>query len=123
MSDPVIDKLARFTPTDRLDRDDLLFRAGRASAPDRRGWIALAGLLAVTQVATLAFWFTHPRSIEVVREVPMPAGDSPRPMPEPYSYGSLRATWDGDRLPEPTAEAARSESMTLRTVWSDPALK
>lgn len=39
-----------------LDRDALLFAAGQASAPPRRGWAVLAGVLAATQVLTLMTW-------------------------------------------------------------------
>jgi hypothetical protein len=123
MSDPVIDKLTRFTPTDRFDRDDLLFRAGRASAPGRRVWIVLAGLLAASQVTTIALWFSQPRPVDNVREVPVPVDAPSPPRFGPDSYGPLRATWDGDRLPDTVNERVRSEPLTLRTVWSDPALK
>ena len=55
MSEPFLERLTRFTPdAGRLDRDALLFEAGRGSArPDRR-WIALAASLACTQALTLA---------------------------------------------------------------------
>jgi hypothetical protein len=123
MSDPVIDKLTRFTPTDRLDRDELLFRAGRASAPGRQVWIVLVGILAASQVTTIALWYTQPRPVEIVPEVPIPADAPSPPRFVPDSYGSLRATWDGDRLPDTLNDLVRSEPLTLRTVWSDPALK
>lgn len=54
MSEPIAEILSQFTP-DRgnLDRDALLFAAGRASVRPQRRWIALAGALATTQVLTL----------------------------------------------------------------------
>jgi hypothetical protein len=53
--DPVFDKLSRFSPSaGTLDRDAILFAAGRASARSRRLWAAVAGVLAVTQAITLA---------------------------------------------------------------------
>lgn len=63
MSEDVIHKLTRFSPmaTD-LDRDVLLFRAGRASAPSARWWRIAVGILVATQVGTVALWlgFTRP---------------------------------------------------------------
>src|SRR5262245_13822395 len=68
--DPMTDRLSRFTPTaPGLDRDAILFAAGRRSARGSWLWKALAGLLAATQVLTLlALW---PR--------PQPAGTSVSP--------------------------------------------
>src|SRR5262245_39161074 len=103
MSDPVIDKLARFTPADRLDRDDLLFRAGRASAPGRRTWMVLAGILVVSQIVTLSVWFTQPGTVEVVREA-QPVVSTTTPL-------------------VPAGDAVPYEPLTWQTVWSDPALK
>ena len=73
MSDPLTDRLARFTPAG-LDRDALLFSAGRASArPDRR-WQAIAALLAFAQVLTLAW---------LLRPVPAPAPQAAHPAVAP----------------------------------------
>ncbi len=54
MSEPLAERLSRFTPnaTD-LNRDALLFAAGRASMRPSRVWPALAGALAVAQLVTL----------------------------------------------------------------------
>src|SRR5262249_58967092 len=58
--DPVTDRLARFTPAAAgLDRDALLFEAGRRSARSSRLWPLAAGLLAVSQVATLVVLLPH----------------------------------------------------------------
>jgi len=55
MSGPSLEPLSRFTPdAGRLDRDALLFAAGRASARPGRRWRAVATLLAATQ--TLSLW-------------------------------------------------------------------
>jgi len=54
MSEPFLERLSRFTPdASGLDRDTLLFLAGRASAPPRRLWMVIAAVLAVSQAATL----------------------------------------------------------------------
>jgi hypothetical protein len=65
--DPVTDRLARFTPSPAgLDRDALLFEAGRRSARAWRWWPAVAAVLAASQAVTLvALW---------PRERPGPAG-------------------------------------------------
>ena len=61
MSEPFLERLSRFTPdAGRLDRDALLFAAGRSSARPNRGWIWLSAVLASTQVFALAL--LSPRS-------------------------------------------------------------
>ena len=56
MSEPILERLSRFTPdAGGLDRDALLFAAGRGSARPNRGWMTLASLLAGTQALSLAF--------------------------------------------------------------------
>src|SRR5262249_11048089 len=76
MSEPFIERLSRFTPDGSgLDRDALLFAAGRASF--RRNWVwpTLAGLLTVSQFLTLAVLW--PRSMPIAE--PLVANE---PMPE-----------------------------------------
>ena len=54
MSEPLAERLSRFTPdASGLKRDALLFAAGRASVRPPRRWQMLAGLLAACQLATL----------------------------------------------------------------------
>ena len=60
MSEPILERLSRFTPdAGRLDRDALLFAAGRGSARPNRGWMTLASLLAGTQALSLALLWPH----------------------------------------------------------------
>ena len=55
MPGPLEDSLSRFTPSPGgLDRDALLFAAGRASARPGRKWPTVAALLALSQALTLA---------------------------------------------------------------------
>ena len=55
MPGSIEDSLSRFTPSlGDLDRDALLFAAGRASARPDRKWPTLAALLALSQTLTLA---------------------------------------------------------------------
>ena len=62
MSEPLAERLSRFTPDGTgLNRDALLFAAGRASARPNRGWQLLAGVLAACQVLTLVgLWIRTP---------------------------------------------------------------
>src|SRR6516165_4232079 len=70
MSEPILERLSRFTPdAGRLDRDALMFAAGRASARPNRGWITLAGVLAGTQALMLAVLWVHLTSPVTVRGV------------------------------------------------------
>jgi hypothetical protein len=71
--DPLTRRLSQFTPdAGGLDRDELLFAAGRASARPNRRWIALAGTLAACQLMMLGLYFW-----------PNPVALVPGPMPEP----------------------------------------
>jgi hypothetical protein len=61
MSEPFLERLSRFTPhAGGLDRDALLFAAGRNSARPNRGWITLAVLLTNTQILSLVLLWPRP---------------------------------------------------------------
>jgi len=61
MSEPFLERLSRFTPdAGGLDRDALLFAAGRGSVRPNRGWKTLATLLAGTQALSLVLLWPHP---------------------------------------------------------------
>jgi hypothetical protein len=61
MSEPFLERLSRFTPdAGRLDRDALLFAAGRGSVRPNRGWVTLATLLASTQLLSLVLLWPRP---------------------------------------------------------------
>ncbi|MGO9468037.1 MAG: hypothetical protein ACLQIB_24710 [Isosphaeraceae bacterium] len=80
MSEPFLERLSRFTPdAGRLDRDALLFAAGRSSVRPHRGWRTLASLLAATQVLSLVVLWPH----EVVN--PTSPGRTPNMAVEPAS--------------------------------------
>jgi hypothetical protein len=74
------DRLSRFTPSDpALDRDAILFAAGRRSACGSWLWKAAAGLLAASQAVTLvALWPKPPAPTAAVAPAPRVA-----PVPEP----------------------------------------
>jgi hypothetical protein len=61
MSEPLADRLKRFTPDgSTLDRDAMLFHAGRASVRPALGWKVFALVLAVCQVVTLGVLWPRP---------------------------------------------------------------
>jgi hypothetical protein len=97
MSEGFLERLSRFTPdAGRLDRDALLFAAGRASVRPNHGWKALAALLAGTQALSLVLLWPHPTP---------PAGDLAGQVPTVKSPA---------RSPEPP----RSEGFASPGVWS-----
>jgi hypothetical protein len=119
MPEPLADRLSRLTP-DRagLDRDALLFAAGRASVRPGRRWPAVAALLAASQAATLALLWLRPEP------PPAPGGHPPaawvaqsvEPPPADPALGSR--VWpamglDDDPRPDPVdAPPVRSVSVT-----------
>lgn len=67
------ERLRRFRPKGgTIDRDSLLFAAGRASAQPNRLWKGLSAVLGVTQVLTLAYFFGSPTA------APTPIVQAPR---------------------------------------------
>ena len=107
--DPVA-KLAQFTPTS-ADHAELLFAAGRASAPTPWFWKAsLAGSLLANAVCIGLFLFRSPevQTVVVPAEpapvpviVPQPEPAPVSPTPDPWSVGSLNARGDLDQFPKP----------------------
>jgi hypothetical protein len=67
MSEELLERLSRFTPdAGGLNRDALLFAAGRSSARPNRRWMSLAALLAGTHVLSLIVMW--PRATPPARE-------------------------------------------------------
>jgi hypothetical protein len=133
--DPLIERLTQFTPDGgRLDRDALLFAAGRASVRPSRGWRALAAALAASQLLTmtLILWpreaapapEPHWEAAPIVTVTPTPS--TPEPLP-PISEGS--GTWallqlleSNGKLPLPeTFEMAASADRHLSAFGPWPA--
>ena len=72
--DPLIKRLTQLKPDGSgLDRDALLFAAGRASVRPNRGWMALAGALAASHLVTLTLFLWHRDPVPV----PMPDKETP----------------------------------------------
>jgi hypothetical protein len=88
MSD-LAESLSRFTPdASGLDRDALLFAAGRASVRPARRWAVLAGALAASQLVTLALLVLQStRTATPPTPAPAPFADRPVPPDEPPSPG------------------------------------
>jgi hypothetical protein len=97
MSEPLAERLSRFTPdATGLNRDALLFTAGRASARPSRRWQALAGVLAASQLLTLVSLWPRtqlsPSSVHpFVAESHTPPIATDESVPEPLPEGMLRA--------------------------------
>jgi hypothetical protein len=97
MAEPFLERLNRFTPdAGLLDRDALLFAAGRSSARPNRGWMALAGLLLATQSLSLVLLWPHPTT---------PSGGLPLPV------ASMAP-------PHAALEPPRDEASLIATPWS-----
>jgi hypothetical protein len=97
MSEEFLERLSRFTPNaGGLDRDALLFAAGRGSARPNRSWITLAALLANTQALSLVLLWPHPtppagRSTVAVATLPEPPATLDPRTSESWVNPGLRA--------------------------------
>jgi hypothetical protein len=90
------ESLSKLTPDGAaLDRDALLFAAGRASARPNRRWQAVAGTLAACQLLTLALLWSRPvppdLPVAATTSTDTPATMRPTEPPEPASLWELRA--------------------------------
>jgi hypothetical protein len=75
MSEDFLERMSRFTPdAGDLNRDLLLYEAGRRSARPNRGWMTAASLLAASQAVSLVFLLSParplPSGLTVVRGIP-----------------------------------------------------
>jgi len=76
MPEPIVERLSRFTPDGaKLDRDALLFAAGRASAGSKRGWAILAGTLVAAQVFTVVLLSPEPFTPGLPPRVTLPGSE------------------------------------------------
>ena len=90
MSERFLERLSRFTPdASGLDRDALLFAAGRSSARPNRGWVTLASLLAGTQALSLVLLWPHPNPPAGASAVPVATVPGPPAALEPPASGAL----------------------------------
>jgi hypothetical protein len=93
MSEPFLERLSRFTPdAGGLDRDVMLFAAGRGSVRPNRGWKTLAAVLAGSQALSLALLW--PRPALPVGSLPVQVATAPSPaaaLQQPVSPGMWSA--------------------------------
>ena len=130
MSEPLAERLSRFTPNvSGLDRDALLFAAGRASVRPSRYWQAFAGVLAASQVMTLVcLWPRAPLSPP--HETTFVASESfrpdrtrmPAPKPDPSEWRVLRQRMqDADlNYSPPSGEPMGPQDPPLRGFGTPP---
>lgn len=129
LTDPVARALARFTPAAGLDRDEMLFRVGRASARAGRLWKGAAALLLATNAATLAVWLSSPPRQVVVIDPP----PTPTPVelgePPPTEVEQSAPSWTvsarriGELPPQPTGTESRltgSKPLSILSSRTDP---
>jgi hypothetical protein len=94
--DPLAQKLARFTPDGSgLDRDALIFQAGRASVRPRPIWPIAVVLLTIAQSLTLYLYLTKPTMLETPFAV---APHSVEPQPRDEISPAVPAISDDPRL-------------------------
>jgi hypothetical protein len=131
MSEPILERLSRFTPDGSgLDRDALLFAAGRASARPNRNWIALAAGLAACQLLMLGVLWLRPApspipSTTLTQFDPFPSAVRP-PEPSPVDDAERWAMkWrllaaHSDDLPPPTPIDEPAPSPPLLRAFASP---
>jgi hypothetical protein len=112
--DPVIGKLAKFTPDgSALDPAELLFAAGRASARTHWFWKVAVGGLLVANFVCVGFLVLRsqeampeahiiPVAVPVVlQQQEVPAAPPVPSTDDPWSYRSLLSAGDPERFPKP----------------------
>jgi len=119
--DPLIRQLSKLTPDGAaLDRDALLFAAGKASARPNRRWMALAGTLAASQMVVLGlFLLPHAREVmpaSVLPQMVAANADESKAALDPSSYLAMRARLldDDGSLPPLEPVAASPDEPPLR---------
>jgi hypothetical protein len=129
MSGSLPERLSRFTPDPGgLDRDALLFAAGRAAARPARAWVVLSAVLALSQALTLVLLWPRaqpPQAAPSAPPVTAPAAEPTPPASEegPTQLGALRRGLlrrGGDDLPPAAAVESLIESGPPLHAFSAP---
>jgi hypothetical protein len=125
MSEPFLERLNRFTPDPGgLDRDALLFAAGRSSARPNRSWQAVSALLAGTQALSLTLLLARPAPPRDVLSLPVASRPAP-PADLQAPAGPSEANpgiWSArHRFDESEPEDRPAETLTL--IDSEPPLR
>jgi hypothetical protein len=130
MSEPLAERLSRFTlDATGLDRDAVLFAAGRASARPNWKWKTLAAALAISQVLTLVGLWPRPMpssapSPVVVQQQPASALPEEEIVPPPAGAWTPRTdllSMDLDRPAPPSEEPMVPPEPPLRAFGPLPA--
>lgn len=116
MSEDVMGKLGSFTPA-AVDRDALLFAAGRASAKPSRFWKFATAALAASQLVTLGLWLA-PRSVPahpVPESKPAVPDDAPSQPLDPYSLLAMSRNPDVESKSVPFSPGPSRPPLTAFT--------
>ena len=123
------DSLSRFTPSlGDLNRDALLFAAGRASARPDRKWPTLAALLALSQTLTLSLFVsgtpTPPPRVEPVAPPVFTAPAESAP-PIPQVFRDWRSALDETPYSAPAVDDLVPDQPPLHvsSTWDELATK
>ena len=109
MSEQFFERLSRFTPdAGKLNRDELLFEAGRRSIRPNRAWKSVASVLAVTQCLSLVLLLAGSRPVQPVHSV----AHDPAPTPS-FAERSTASGTSRDR--RPLVSAKRANGCRCRT--------
>jgi hypothetical protein len=133
MSESIVERLSKFTPdASGLDRDALLFAAGRNSVRPNHGWVTMASVLAATQALSLVLLWPRPNSptsssTPSIATVPLPQralehpGTEAFPSP-PYGLSARHSVPEPDLETRPTADITFvDQGPPLRAVAALPA--
>ncbi len=128
MSEPLAEHLSRFTPDGTsLNRDALLFAAGRSSVRPIRRWQLVAAVLASSQIVTLAGLWTRtpPIRIDPPSVVVRQREADPQPTPhDPSELGVLSERLlasEGDWVPPADDAPMIAPEPPLRVFGPPPA--
>lgn len=117
-------RLANLSPVP-VDRDALLFVAGRASAPSPKWWKRSCGLLAATQLFTLGLFVVRQRPVSQAASTPTLPGEIVPAIPpapsqplDPSSYLALLRNWDKPRPRTVTPDDGDDHDTRLLTAGS-----
>lgn len=115
MPGPVEDLLSRFTPSPGgLDRDAVLFAAGRASARQSRKWPTLAALLALSQALTVALLLSPgPLPPSTIPPLPVLIVPSEVEPPTPTLVRDWRSVLDESPVSPPASDDLISDEPPL----------
>jgi hypothetical protein len=111
-----MDGLAKLEPAPVVcDRDELMFRAGRASVRTPRYWPAAVLMLCGVNVAVLLWPRSEAAQLLEVVPAAVPAVAVPTPV-DPHSYIAIaRRDWETEPVVGPNLSGSRSRPLTVRS--------